>query len=247
MGLKSLFKKASQRVKYAGQSCFCPICQSRLSQFLPFGSRDNAQCPVCGSLERHRLLWLYLKEKTNFFQDQLKVLDIAPMDCLQEAFQRMKNIDYLSADLSSSRAMVKMDITDIKLPDNQFDVIICYHVLEHIPDDQRAMRELYRVLKPGSWAILQVPIEANRPETFEDPTITTLEERERVFGQKDHVRIYGQDYQTRLKEAKFRVKAEQFAQELKDSQRKRFGLRENNLEKDKLTYRCFKSESEGLL
>jgi len=157
-------------------------------------------------------LWLYLRDKTDFFVDNLKLLDIAPMDCLQRKFRAMPNIDYISVDLESPMAMVKMDITDMQFPSNQFDCIICYHVLEHILDDQMeqmAMKEIFsRVLKPSGWAILQVPI--LRDKTFEDPSIITPEDRERVFGQRDHLRIYGLDYKYRLEQVGFSVKVDDY-------------------------------------
>lgn len=120
--------------------------------------------------------------------------------------------------------MIKMDITDINLHDNQFDCIICYHVLEHILDDEKAMRELFRVLKPGGWAILQQPVDPTRDKTFEDPNIVLPEERERVFGQKDHVRIYGQDYKDRLERTGFTVKLDNYTGELGDNIIKKYGL-----------------------
>ncbi len=160
---------------YLGNRFICPCCNGHFRKFLPFGvkPRANAQCPRCGSLERHRLLWLFLKKKTNFFKDSLKVLDIAPVDFFQQKCKVLPNLDYISADISSQIAMIKMDITNICLPDNQFDCIICYHVLEHIPNDKEAMRELFRVLKPGGGAILQSPVDYNREKTFEDPNIVS--------------------------------------------------------------------------
>ena len=119
--------------------------------------------------------------------------------------QKHDNIDYLTADLNPEGVMVKMDITDIDYPDSTFDTIICNHVLEHIIDDHKAMSELHRVLKPGGWAILQVPISFSLDKTFEDASVTAPEEREQVFGQCDHVRIYAPDYIDRLEQAGFQV------------------------------------------
>lgn len=140
---------------YRGNRYTCPVCQGSFRRFLPYGlrPRPNAQCQRCGSLERHRLLWLYLKERTDFFAHNLRVLDVAPMPVLQQKWRTLANLDYLSVDIASPLAMVQMDITDMKLPEQQFDCILCYHVLEHIPDDRKAMQELFRVLKPGGWAI----------------------------------------------------------------------------------------------
>jgi SAM-dependent methyltransferase len=192
---------------YVGNRYNCPCCGWHFRKFLPFGikRRPNAQCPKCGSLERHRLLWLFVKSRTNLFSDNLKVLHFAPEYCLQRILRLMPNLDYVSADLDSPLATIKMDITNILFKDNSFDVILCSHVLEHIIDDYKAMRELFRVLKPGGWGILQTPIDSKRDKTFEDSRIVSPEERERFFGQSDHVRIYGRDYVDRLKEAGFEV------------------------------------------
>ena len=225
---------------FYGHRFVCPICKGHFRKFLSFGvkPRPNASCPRCGSLERHRLSWLYLRDRTNFFSDNLKVLDIAPMDCLQRKFQAMPNLDYVSVDLELPIAMVKMDITDMQFPDNYFDCIICYHVFEHIPDDRKAMKEIFRVLKPDGWAILQVPILMEK--TFEDPNITTPKEREKVFGQRDHVRIYGLDYKDRLEGVGFAVKVDSYVKELGDDAIKKY-----NLMRDEYIYFCYKPKSKN--
>jgi SAM-dependent methyltransferase len=156
------------------------------------------------------LLWLYLQQRTNLFSTPLKVLHFAPEFALQRRFRQCSNLDYISADLSEPEAMQKMDITAIPSANQTFDVILCSHVLEHIPDDRQAMRELHRVLKPGGWAILLVPIDMRREQTFEDPTVTDPQERLRLFEQTDHVRIYGRDYVQRLEQAGFMVRQEDF-------------------------------------
>jgi SAM-dependent methyltransferase len=178
---------------------------------------------VCGSLERHRLMYLYMTQKTDLFSGNRKrMLHVAPEAQLSRLFQETDCIDYLSADLSSATAMVKMDITDIQYADESFHAIYCSHVLEHVPDDIGAMRELYRVLKPGGWAILQVPISPGT--TFEDPTVTSPEAREELFGQDDHVRRYGHDYVERLVAAGFSVLVDGFVRGLSDQEITRFGL-----------------------
>ncbi len=133
------------------------------------------------------------------------MLHIAPEEIFEFKFRRIVGLNYLTADLIDTNAMVKMDITDIPYPDDSFDVIYCSHVLEHVPDDRRAMCELNRVLKPGRWAALHIPPLIAEP-TVEDPRITNPEERERVFGQKDHLRRYGTDFKARLELAGFSVK-----------------------------------------
>jgi SAM-dependent methyltransferase len=172
--------------------------------------RDNSLCPHCKSLERHRLLWLYIRQHPHLFAGSPKVLHIAPEKIFTDLIRSFPGVDYLSADLNSPLAMVSMDITDIHYPENTFDAILCCHVLEHIPDDGRAMRELHRVLKPGGWAILQVPLELDRPHTYEDPMITDPAEREKHFNQRDHVRIYGRDYVHRLEASGFHVRQDDF-------------------------------------
>lgn len=207
----------------------CPVCKCRLKAFLPFGlkSSANVQCPVCKSLERHRLIWLYFHEKTNLFRDNLRMLEVAPVFLTSERLKKLPNLDYISADLNSPGAMVKMDITDIQYPDDSFDVIYASHVLEHIEDDVKAMRELCRVLRPGGWAVLQVPMRGEK--TLEGPDAGTPEERARLYGQDDHVRIYGFDgkYRERLEEAGFKVTVDPFAKTLGPEKIKRYGLKEN--------------------
>ncbi len=155
------FRDSIRGLFYLGNRFICPVCGGHFRKFRDFGavSKANEQCPRCLSLKRHRLLWLYLKDKTNFFDENLKVLHIAPEYCFYQRFSEQENLDYISADIQSPLAKVKMDITNIVYEDNFFDVILCNHVLEHIPDDGKAMKELWRVLKPGGWAILQVPID----------------------------------------------------------------------------------------
>ncbi len=223
-----MFKKVISLLRGASFFQFtkfeCPICLGRFRRFFPYGisPRQNALCPQCGSLERHRLLWLYLRNKTNFFSHSLRVLHFAPERVLNKIFGQCQNIDYVSADISSPLAKVKMDITDIAALDNSFDAILCIHVLEHVVEDQKAMRELFRVLKPGGWAILQVPV--LREKTFEDPTVVLPEDRERIFGQKDHVRIYGRDYSERLEKAGFAVRVDSYSRSLGQSQVKKYCL-----------------------
>lgn len=193
-------------LKYFGFKVKCPCCGGRFNKFLPAGikQRLNALCPACGSLERHRLLWIFLKQHTNFFTDDMKVLDIAPTPFLQSRWIRRKNLEYISLDVSSPEAMLYSDVTRLAIKQGSFDCFLCYHVLEHVPDDAAALHELYRILKPGGWAIIQSPVDYKREKTFEDPQASP-EDRSRLFGQKDHVRIYGRDYKDRLGSAGFLV------------------------------------------
>lgn len=227
---------------YRGDRYTCPICDGRFRKFLPYGviPRPNAQCPGCGSLERHRLLWLYLKGRTDFFTRNLQVLDVAPVPVLQAKYMKLPNLDYLSADIASPLAMVRMDITSIGYPKDQFDCILCYHVLEHVLDDRKALQELFRVLKPGGWAILQSPIDAARAHTFEDFSVTSPEDRERVFGQSDHVRIYGMDYKDRLTSAGFVVRVDDYVMHLSD-----VFAEKHRLDKYEDIYFCIKPRGGG--
>jgi len=194
-----------------GHRHFCPICQSRIRRFWRFVPHFDTWCPVCGSLERQRLVWIFLQQLTDFLSPRpKKLLHIAPEKALEKRFKQCANVQYLSGDLNPylrgdlSPAMLRMDITDIRQPHNSFDVIICNHVLMGIPNDRRAMQEFYRILKPGGFAVLTEPITTGK--TFEDLTVVSPAERERVFGHHEYVRQYGLDITDRLKEAGFSVR-----------------------------------------
>lgn len=198
---------------YTGKEVQCPVCDHSYRKFLPYGrvSRANALCPSCLSLERHRLMYLYLKQRTDFFTANHKVLHVAPEACFIDRFEALANLDYVTADIESPLAKVKMDIHDIPFPENTFDVVFCNHVMEHVANDIRAMSELHRVLKPGGWGIIQIPLFHPLPDTTdEDTSITDPKERERRFGQDDHVRLYGKDYPERLQRGGFDVLADDF-------------------------------------
>ncbi len=213
---------------YSGQAVTCPVCGGRFRKFLPYGRinpRSNALCPRCQSLERHRLIWLYLKERTAFFQSKWRVLHIAPEACFINRFEQQHGEGYVTADLESPLARVKMDIHEMPFADNSFDVVLCNHVLEHVQDDLQAAREINRVLKPGGFSILQVPFFNPVPDTtFEDASIMSRREREKVFGQDDHVRRYGRDYRVRLERSGLSVVEDDFVNEKTEGERKRFGL-----------------------
>ena len=197
-------------VLYRGNKVECPVCEKSFSKFLSYGSnvahRENVLCPYDLTLERHRLMWLYLTRKTDFFSEEpFKVLHIAPEQCFLPHFKKQKNLDYTTADLVSPIADIHFDLHDIPLEDNQYDVVFCNHVMEHVDDPIRCMSELNRVMKPGGWAIMQVPQDMSRTETYEDKSITSPEEREKHFWQKDHVRLFGKDYPSYLEKAGFKV------------------------------------------
>ena len=223
---------------YRGNQFEDPITGKTYRKLLPYGRinlRNNALAPHSMSLERHRLLWLFLKQKTSFFSAQLKVLHIAPEYCFLKPFGRMKNLEYITADLNSPWAKVKLDVQNIPFPENTFDVILCNHVLEHVDDDRLAMRELHRVLKPNGFGIFQVPLDSSIETTQEDKSVTSPEQREKLYGQRDHLRLYGRDYGKILSEEGFRVTEGDFVKQLLPEQVKRFALPE-----DEIIYFCQK-------
>jgi len=215
-----------------------PINGKRYRKLLPYGrlkSRKNALAPDSMSLERHRLMWLFLKEKTNFFNANLKFLHIAPEYCFINIFKGMKNLDYTTGDLISPWADVKMDVHNIPFEDNMFDVVICNHVLEHVEDDKKVMQEFFRVMKKGGWGIFQVPIDYSSAYTQEDDSIKDPKERERLYWQSDHLRLYGRDYGKKLSDAGFNVTENNFIDLLDTSLIERYAL-----PKGELIYFCEK-------
>ena len=215
------------KLYFKGNQFIDPIDGSSYRKFLPYGYqnlRQNALCPGTLSLERHRLLWLYLDRKTSFLTDSIRVLHVAPEQVFYKKFKSFSHWDYTTTDLHSPLADVKADICALPFEDNSYDLILCNHVLEHIPNDLKAMKELYRVLKPRGTAILQVPLEEDRENTFEDDSITDQQERTRIFGQYDHVRVYGQDYYNRLQKAGFKATPVDYIKEVTEGDIKRFAL-----------------------
>lgn len=193
----------------------CNVCEYQFRKFLPYGrkARENALCPNCLALERHRLMWLFLQEKTNFFTDQLKILHIAPELCFIDRMNSLSNLEYITGDIESPLAKVKMDVHQIPFEDNTFDVVFCNHVMEHVDDDILACKEINRVLKKDGWGIIQSPV-YDLENTIEDKSITDPAERERMFGQRDHVRKYGNDYAKRLCASGLNVRENHFIKTL---------------------------------
>mgnify|MGYP001161640467 FL=1 len=216
---------------YRGKGFIDPINGKSYRKFLPYGyqkQRLNVLSPGTLSLERHRLLWLYFDRETDFFDRPADVLHIAPEQAFLKRFQKIKHRSYITSDLYSPLADVQADICNLPFFDHQFDWIICNHVLEHIQNDSTAMKELYRVLKPGGCAILQVPLRLDQ-NTFEDNSITDPKERARVFGQYDHVRIYGKDYQNRLEKVGFHVRMLAYAEQLTPEEQLRYAVPVNEI------------------
>ena len=215
-----------------------PINGITYRKLLPYGrikSRENALAPDSMSLERHRLMWLFLKEKTNFFTSKLRFLHIAPEYCFIKLFKKMNNLDYVTGDLISPWADVQMDVHDIPFEDDSFDVVICNHVLEHVDDAHKVMSEFYRVMKKGGWGIFQVPIDVNSLTTQEDKSIRDPKERERLYWQSDHLRLFGLDYGEKLSKVGFKVTESDFINQLNPDLVDRFAL-----PKDEIVYFCEK-------
>lgn len=228
----SIFLRPLIYLFFKGNNFTDPIDGKSYRKFLPYGygkQRENALSPGTLSLERHRQMWLFLQNETDFFTKNYKVLHIAPEQEFLRKFKKMKNLDYTSADLFSPIVDIKADILDLPFADESFDVIFCNHVLEHIEDDRKAMSELYRVMKKGGWGILQVPMKNSLEKTYEDFTITDPKERQKNFGQYDHVRWYGMDYFDRLKSVGFDAEANFYSQKFSDADIKKFGLNRNEI------------------
>jgi SAM-dependent methyltransferase len=240
--IKSLFKKAIPRdyhgqlrrlfntLRYFGWSHFCPVCQSHVRLFLPHVSggvsRPDADCPVCKSSERHRLAWLYFTRRTNLFKDNLTMVHFAPEAEISKNLFRIPSLNYITADLHRG-VMLGADIASIPLLDNSVDVIYCSHVLNMIPDDHLGMKELYRILRPGGWALLQVPIRSGG--TLEPLSSSNPMDRDRLFGHADMFRIYGPDFKQRLERAGFAVSVDTLFQSLHEKEIRRFGVKDEKL------------------
>ncbi len=232
------FLLRSIAIFYKGNKIEDPISGKKYRKILPYGrlqSRANALAPHSLSLERHRLIWLYLKNRTDFFTAQKRVLHIAPEYCFIKPFKRLKNLDYVTADLISPWADVRLDVQNIPFSDSSFDVVICNHVLEHVDDDRKAMNELLRVMKPGGFGIFQVPLDSSIEVTLEDQNINTPELREKHYKQRDHLRLYGRDYGKRLQLAGFEVTEDDYVKTLPHDLVQRYAL-----PKDEILYICRK-------
>lgn len=230
---------------YAGRGVECPVCGARYRKFLPYGyvsPRENALCPRCLALERHRLMWLYLQNETTFFtfpQDgkdtsgktkkverhTARILHIAPEFCFIKRFEALYGENYVTADLESPLAKVKMDVQNIPFEDESFDIIFCNHILEHVENDRLAMREMYRVMRREGWGIMLSPVNMDRENTYENASVTDPVGREQHFGQKDHVRDYGRDYGQRLAEEGFAVEEIDYMKYLNPDAVKLYALR----------------------
>ncbi|MFO8182600.1 MAG: methyltransferase domain-containing protein [Candidatus Aegiribacteria sp.] len=228
--LRSTVGKLRGRV-YAGSNYECPCCGGRFRKMIPWDPSDplddNMVCPACRSQSRHRLLLTFLERETDIFSSETRLLHFAPESFLADRFRKYRNIEYVTADLSMARVSARLDITSLPFENDSFDALICNHVLEHVMDDSTAIRELSRVLRPGGWAVVMVPMDRSRAETFEDPSITDPEKRLKTFGQSDHVRIYGRDFIQRLRSGSWTVRELNYAEDLDPGLRDRLALMKN--------------------
>ena len=228
----STFIKPIIRLYLSGNRYTDPIDGRSFRSFIPYGYnnvRKNALSPSTYSLERHRMLWLYLKNETDIFTKKIRLLHFAPEPAFHKIFKNCNNILYDTIDLNSPLAEIKADICDLPIENETYDYILCNHVLEHIDDDIKAMSELYRVLKKGGIGIFQIPIDIERKNTFEDPSITSPKQRNKIFGQYDHVRIYGIDYFDRLKSVGFSVNQIYYGEKLSEEEIFKYCLSKNEI------------------
>jgi SAM-dependent methyltransferase len=210
---------------YGGDARGCPCCEGHFRAMRPFHGRPEARCPRCGALERHRSLWLFLRDELGIERLRGHMLHVAPEVVLERNFAGLPDLDYVRGDLAPQRPGIRrLDVTCIDFPDDAFDLIVINHVLEHVPDDRRAIMELRRVLRPGGTAIMQHPRDETLAKTYEDHSIVTKAQRRRHYGQADHVRVYGRDFIDRLRAGGFNVETRRYADEVSAEERERFAL-----------------------
>jgi SAM-dependent methyltransferase len=206
--IRTALRRRADLVRHRGTAVRCPLCGGRFDRFKPAWNRTDALCWRCGSHERHRAQWLLLTQRPELLGTIRSLLHFAPEWTMRERLAplaRERGIRYLTADLDPTGVDRQLDVTRLDLPDDAFDAVLCSHVLEHVPDDAAAIRELRRVTAPGGWCLVMVPLDVTRERTYEDPAVTTPEAREREFLQHDHVRLYAPDIAKRLADAGFAV------------------------------------------
>ncbi len=230
---KPIFRQAMEifltlrAMLFLGNKLFCPCCGWQLRAFthagMSFRIRSSGYCPRCNSKARHRRNMLYFERNTTLFRDPLRLLHVSPKFCMSRKFIKMSNLDYVGVDIKNNLNInSKMDITATSFESSTFDCVICIHVLEHVENDNKAISEIYRVLKPGGWASISVPIRLDQ-KTYEDPKIITPEDREREFGETNHVRYYGYDLFDRLNDCGFVVQLD-LGENIEQEDMQKFGL-----------------------
>lgn len=217
-------RQAYRHLRWKGRRVQCPCCGGRWRAFMPLAGRAGVECPRCGAHERHRAMWLLLDERLGSAPDEVALLHLAPEPCLQARLCALPGVRYLAGDLDSPHADVRLDIAAMPFPDASFDAVICSHVLEHVDDDRAALAELVRVLRPGAWVLLSVPVDPSREETLEDPAIATPEARTWHYWQHDHVRLYGRDFPRRVTAAGFEIEDDAFLRRIPDALVERHGI-----------------------
>ncbi len=206
-------RRRGAMVRHRGDAVACPVCGHAFARFKDDWNRPNAICWRCGAHERQRSLWLYLERHPELLGGG-ELLHFAPEWCLERRLRQVPGLRYRTADLDSRLGELQLDITAIALPDDSVDAILCSHVLEHIEDDRAAIAELARILKPGGWLLVMVPLDITRERTWEDPTIVAPADRERAFWQHDHVRLYAPDVADRLRAPGLEVERVRWTQQL---------------------------------
>lgn len=211
--------------RHRGDAVACPVCGGRFDAFKDDWNRPRALCWSCGAHERHRLQWLLFQRRPELLAGARDLLHFAPEWCLRRRLLGVGGLRYVTGDLEPELpGDLRLDVTALELPDAAFDGIICSHVLEHVPQDAQAMRELRRVVRPDGWLVALVPIDATRTETYDDASIATPEARLAAFWQHDHVRLYAPDFADRLRAAGFTVEVLRPADLADEDEIARFGL-----------------------
>jgi SAM-dependent methyltransferase len=217
-------RRRAEMLRMRGDAVRCPVCGHGFRAFKDEWNRTNAKCWRCGSHERHRALWLLFERRPELLRGARSLLHFAPEWSLEQRLRERGGLRYVTTDLDPSKGELALDIHALALPDAAFDAVLCSHVLEHVDDAALAMRELRRITAPGGWAIVMVPLDHGRAETYEDPSITSQLDRERAFGQHDHVRLFGRDVAGRLQAAGFDVEEIRMTEELGPEATARHGL-----------------------
>ena len=215
---------------FLGSKYTCPCCGWKMRAFATSGTsfrqRALSYCPRCNAKARHRRIWLFMEEQTNLFSERLRLLEIAPKFSLARRFTKIPTIDYVAGDLHKHpNRNIRLDVRSLPFLTESCDALLCVHVLEEVAEDRQAMDEMYRVLKPGGWALVSVPTNMDA-KTYEDPSIVLPDERERAFGEPDHVRVYGYDLADRLRCSGFEVSLN-MASDVPNKKQRQYGLRNN--------------------